>query len=784
MDQHHLAEQAIDPVCGMTVQPDQAAGKSEYRGQTFYFCNPSCLRQFQANPQRYLNPRGESALTRIDTGKGSAGSVGSAPKVEYTCPMHPQIVRFEPGNCPICGMALEPRAAAGDEDNPELRDMSRRFWVSVALTLPLLAVMVSEMLPGQPLQALFGAKLLGWVQFAFASPAVLWGGWPFFVRGVQSVRNRHLNMFTLIAIGTGSAYIYSVAAIFLPGLFPAAARDPHSGVVGVYFEPAAVIVTLVLLGQVLELRARSQTSGAIRALLGLAPKTARLIQPDGREQDTPIEQIKVGDRLRIRPGEKIPVDGVVLEGSSAVDESMISGEPLPVEKQPGDKLTGGTVNGNGSLIMEAERVGSETLLAQIVRLVGEAQRSRAPIQRLVDTVAGWFVPAVILIAVIAAIAWGFFGPEPRLSHALTNAVAVLIIACPCALGLATPMSIMVGAGRGARAGVLFRNAEALEALEKVNVLVIDKTGTITDGKPRLVSVVPIEGQNEDRILQLAASVEQASEHPLAAALVAGAKEKELTLLPVEEFRSIPGKGVIAKVDGLRVAVGNAGLFEELGIDARTLLQQADALRNDGQTVMLIAIENQAAGLVGVADPIKPASGEAIHQLHRDGVRIVMLTGDHRATADVVARKLGIDEVKAEVLPDQKAEVVRQLQAAGNIVAMAGDGINDAPALAQANVGIAMGTGADIAMESADVTLVQGDLGGIVRARRLSHAVMRNIRQNLFFAFVYNAAGVPIAAGALYPCCGLLLNPMIAAAAMSFSSVSVIGNALRLRTVRL
>ncbi|HYZ86578.1 MAG TPA: copper-translocating P-type ATPase [Bryobacteraceae bacterium] len=698
--------------------------------------------------------------------------------------MHPDIVRSEPGFCPICGMALEPRSVVLEEENPELRDMTRRFWVSVALTFPILALMVSEMLPGQPLQRMLGLAALAWVQFILATPAVLWGGWPFFVRGWQSVVNRHLNMFTLIALGTGSAYLYSVVAMLFPDIFPNSFRDHHTGALAVYFEPAAVIVTLVLLGQVLELRARSQTSSAIRALLGLAPRTARRLRPDGTEEDVILAEVQKGDRLRVRPGEKVPVDGVVLEGTSFVDESMVTGEPLPVEKGPGSKVVGGTVNTTGSFIMEAERVGSETLLAQIVRMVGEAQRSRAPIQRLADTVAGWFVPLVILVAVLTAFVWAVYGPEPRMAYGLVNAVAVLIIACPCALGLATPMSIMVGTGRGAQAGVLVRNAEALEVMERVDILVVDKTGTLTEAKPKLTSVIPAEGFDETTLLRLAASVEQASEHPLASAILQGAKDRNVQLAPAEDFRSITGKGATARVEGHSVVIGNAHLLEELSIDTRWLLDRAHQMQSEAQTVMFVAIDGKPAGLIGVADPIKDGAAEAIKGLHAEGIRVVMLTGDNRTTAEAVARKLGIDQVEAEVLPDQKADVVKRLQADGHIVAMAGDGINDAPALAQANVGIAMGTGTDVAIESASMTLVKGDLRAILRARRLSQATMRNIRQNLFFAFIYNVLGVPIAAGVLYPVFGLLLNPMIASAAMTFSSVSVIANALRLRHVNL
>jgi Cu+-exporting ATPase len=698
--------------------------------------------------------------------------------------MHPEIVRDEPGSCPICGMALEPRTVTlEEEENPELIDMRRRFWVSVVLTLPVLVIAMSEYLPGgNPLQRLVPPTVLSWLELLLASPVILWGAWPFFVRGWRSLVTRNLNMFTLIGLGVGVAYVYSLVAHLFPDIFPASFRD-EVGDVGVYFEAAAVIVTLVLLGQVLELKARSRTSAAIKALLGLAPKTARRISEDGTEQDVPLEQVRLGDRLRVRPGEKVPVDGVVVDGDSAVDEAMITGEPIPVEKTPGDRVIGATINGTGSLIMRAERVGAETLLAQIVRMVAEAQRSRAPIQKLADVVASYFVPAVVLIAVIAFAVWGLIGPEPKMAHALINAVAVLIIACPCALGLATPMSIMVATGKGATLGVLFKNAEAIEVLRKVNTLVVDKTGTLTLGKPKLVSVAPVAGRTEDDLLRLAASLERGSEHPLAAAIVQGAVDRGVALESAKEFRSLTGRGVMGTVDGRAVALGNRRLMDELGIDPGSLIAKAEAMRAEGETVMFVAVDGQPAGLVGVADPIKETTPDAIRQLHEEGIRITMLTGDSRTTADAVGRRLGIDEVVAEVLPDQKAESVKQLQAEGRIVAMAGDGINDAPALAQAQVGIAMGTGTDVAMESAGVTLVKGDLRGIVRARRLSRATMRNIRQNLFFAFIYNSLGVPIAAGVLYPFFGLLLSPMIAAAAMSFSSVSVVGNALRLRRAR-
>src|SRR5438445_205063 len=704
-------------------------------------------------------------------------------KTEYVCPMHPQIVRGAPGSCPICGMALEPRTPGGDEESAELRDMTLRFWVSVVLSLPLLALVMGDMLPGQPLRHGIPSRLLAWLQLLLATPVVLWGGWPFFERGWSSIVNRSLNMFTLIALGTGVAWAYSVVGAAVPGIFPVSFRT-HGGEVGLYFEAAAIITTLVLLGQVIELRARSQTSSAIRALLGLAPKTARRIRNDGTEEDVSLEQVQPDDRLRVRPGERIPVDGVVLEGASAVDESMVTGEPIPAEKTPGSRVTGGTVNGTGGFVMRAERVGSDTLLAQIVRMVSEAQRSRAPIQRLADTVSAYFVPAVVAIAVIAAIVWGLIGPEPWMAYALVNAVAVLIIACPCALGLATPMSIMVATGRGAMAGVLIKNAEALEILEKIDTLVVDKTGTLTEGKPRMVSLVTAPGHSESDLLRLAASLERGSEHPLAAAIVAGAEERKLTLSAVEDFRSITGKGVAGRVEGQTVALGNQRLMQDLGVPVGDLAERADALRRDGQTVMFVAVDGRVAGLLGVADPIKESTPEALRLLRDSGVRVVMLTGDSRATAAAVARKLGITEIEAEVLPEQKSAAIKRMQAEGRVVAMAGDGGNAAPALAKAHVGIAMGTGTDVAMESAGITLVKGDLRGIVRARRLSQATMRNYREHLFFAFVYNALGVPIAAGVLYPLFGLLLSPIIASAAMSFSSVSVIFNALRLRRLAL
>ena len=711
------------------------------------------------------------------------GAEAPMTRTEYVCPMHPQIVRDAPGSCPICGMALEPRTVTGDEENAELKDMTRRFWVSVALSVPLLAFVMGDMLPGQPLRHALSGRLMAWLQLVLATPVVLWGGWPFFARGWASIVNRSLNMFTLIALGTGTAYVYSVVAALAPGMFPESFRT-HGGEVELYFEAAAIITTLVLLGQVIELRARSQTSSAIKALLGLTPKTARRLRDDGGEDDVSLDEVRPGDRLRVRPGERVPVDGVFLEGTSAVDESMVTGEPILVEKAPGSRVTGGTVNGPGGFVMRAERVGSDTLLAQIVRMVSEAQRSRAPIQRLADTVSAYFVPAVVAVAVISAAVWGLLGPEPRMAYALVNAVAVLIIACPCALGLATPMSIMVATGRGAMAGVLIKNAEALEILERIDTLVVDKTGTLTEGRPRLVSLVTAPGHAESDLLILAASLERGSEHPLAAAIVAGAEERKLTLSAAKDFRSVTGKGVAGRVEGRTVVLGNHRLIQDLGVPIGDLAERADALRREGQTAMFVAVDGRIAGLVGVADPIKESTPEALRLLRESGVRVVMLTGDSRATAETVARKLGITEIEAEVLPDQKSAVVKRLQAEGRIVAVAGDGINDAPALAQAHVGIAMGTGTDVAMESADITLVKGDLRGIARARRLSQVTMRNIRENLFFAFVYNALGVPIAAGVLYPVFGLLLNPIIASAAMSFSSVSVIFNALRLRRLAL
>jgi Cu+-exporting ATPase len=758
----------------MEVDTKSAAGSVDYGGETYYFCGRGCLAKFQSGPSRYLK---EVRAPERREAKAPAG--------EYTCPMHPEIVRSGPGSCPICGMALEPRGVTvEEEENAELKDMTRRFWVSLILTVPVLISAMSPLfLGGRSLGQLVPARFWTWFELMLATPVILWGGWPFFARGWQSVVNRSLNMFTLIGLGVGVAYVYSVIAAVFPEIFPVSFRD-EAGEVGVYFEAAAVITTLVLLGQVLELRARSQTGAAIKALLGLAPKTARLLREDGTEADVPLDQVQVGDRLRVRPGEKIPVDAVVLEGSSSVDESMITGEPIPVEKKKNDKVTGATINGTGSLVIEARRVGADTLLAHIVRMVSEAQRSRAPIQKLADTVSGYFVPAVVAVAVLTFAIWALVGPTPRMAHALINAVAVLIIACPCALGLATPMSIMVATGKGATVGVLFKNAEAIEFLRKVDTLVMDKTGTLTEGKPKLVGVHAAEGFDEQRLLFLAASLERASEHPLAAAIVAGAEERGIQLSPAEGFESVTGKGVRARVDRAAVALGNRKLMEEANVSLGALADTAEDLRADGQTVMFVAVDGKPAGLVGVADPIKETTPEAIRHLHQEKIRVIMLTGDGRTTAAAVARKLNIDDVIAEVLPEDKSNQIKRLQQEGRFVAMAGDGINDAPALAQAQVGVAMGTGADVAMESAGVTLVKGDLRGIVRARQLSRATMKNIKQNLFFAFIYNALGVPLAAGALYPFFGLLLSPMIAAAAMSFSSVSVVGNALRLRRLRL
>jgi Cu+-exporting ATPase len=758
-----------DPVCGMAVDPATAKHGSDYAGHTYYFCSNRCHEQFETEPARYLTPA---------VSEPSRQAAGAA---RWTCPMHPQIVRNGPGSCPICGMALEPMTPVdGATANPELRDMTRRFWVGVALSIPLVALAMASDFLGP---ALLAPRTAVWLELILATPAVLWCGWPFFERGWRSIVTRRLNMFTLIALGTGVAYAYSLVAALAPGIFPPSFRTAE-GQVPVYFEAAAVIVTLVLLGQVLELRARSQTSSAIRALLDLTPKHTRLIRDDGAEIGIALDEVVPSNRLRVRPGEKVPVDGVVLEGRSAVDESMITGEPIPAEKGPGDKVTGATVNTTGSFVMRAERVGSDTLLAQIVHMVAEAQRSRAPIQGLADTVSGWFVPAVVIVAALTFVAWSILGPPPPMSFALVNAIAVLIIACPCALGLATPMSIKVGTGRGARAGVLVKNAEALEIMEKVDTVVVDKTGTLTEGKPRLVGVIATGAFGENELLRLAASLERGSEHPLASAIVCGAEERGLTLGAAVDFASETGKGVVGIVERRRVAVGNPALLAFLGIDPVSLATRAEELRVDGQSVMMVAIDGAAAGLIAVADPIKESAVGALKTLHDDGIRTVMLTGDSRTTAEAVGRKLGLDDIVAELLPDRKAAVIRELQDKGRVVAMAGDGINDAPALAQAQVGIAMGTGTDVAMQSAGMTLVKGDLRGIVRARRLSRAVMRNIRQNLLFAFIFNGLAIPIAAGVLYPVFSVLLNPMIASAAMSMSSVLVIGNALRLRNVRL
>ncbi len=758
-----------DPVCGMVVSP-VASHRRRWDGREHYFCSEGCLAMFGADPSRYSAPPARETST---------------PSAErWTCPMHPEIVRDAPGSCPKCGMALEPMTLSlDDEESHELRDMTRRFWLAALFTLPLVVIAMGDMLPGRPISRLLSAELRAYVELALALPVCLWSAWPFYTRAVRSLVDRHLNMFTLIGLGVSVAFVYSVVATLVPGIFPASFRG-HGGHVAVYFEAASVIVTLILLGQVLELKARSRTNAAIKKLLGLAPKTARRLNDDGGEEDVALDAVRIGDRLRVRPGEKVPVDGVVLEGKSSVDESMVTGEPIPVEKAPGDEVIGATVNGTGGFVLRAVKVGAETLLSRIVLMVAEAQRSRAPIQRLADVVSGYFVPAVVAIAAVTFVVWGFFGPEPAMAFAIINAVAVLIIACPCALGLATPMSIMVATGKGAEVGVLFRNAEAIEVLRKVDTLVTDKTGTLTEGKPRLVGVVSAGALTEERLLELAAALERGSEHPLAAAIVDGARERGVEPPGATDFESVTGKGVRGAVGGARVALGNRAMMDELGVEVGHLSDRAEALRADGQTVMFVAADRALAGLIGVADPIKQSTPEAIRALHAEGLRVVMLTGDSETTARAVARKLGIDEVIAEVLPDQKVAAVARLQSEGRMVAMAGDGINDAPALARAQVGIAMGTGTDVAMESAGVTLVKGDLRGIVRARKLSRATMRNIRQNLFFAFVYNAAGVPIAAGLLFPFLGILLSPIIAAAAMSLSSVSVIGNALRLRLARI
>jgi Cu+-exporting ATPase len=770
-EHHHEAspkDRAVDPVCSMTVDPHTAKHRADYHGHPYYFCSAGCRTKFVNGPQKYLDAR-EPEPVAEDT--------------VYTCPMHPQIRQVGPGSCPICGMALEPELAGSDiGPNPELIDMSRRFWIGIALTVPIFVLEMGSHIAGA--HSWVDPTLSNYVQFAFATPVVLWAGWPFFVRGWQSLVTRNLNMFTLIAMGTGVAYAYSLIATFAPGLFPQAFRGGHGGAPATYFEAASVITVLVLMGQVLELRAREATSGAIRALLGLAPKTARRVKDDDSDEDVSLDEIHAGDRLRVRPGDKVPVDGVIIEGRSAIDESMITGESMPVTRQKDSRVIGGTINKSGSFIMRADKVGRETLLSQIVQMVASAQRSRAPIQRLADQVSAWFVPAVIAAAITAFGAWAMFGPEPRFSYALVAAVSVLIIACPCALGLATPMSIMVGVGRGAQAGVLIKNAEALERMEKIDTLVIDKTGTLTEGRPKVASVLPAPGFDEAQVLKLAASVERGSEHPLAAAIVAAAAERKLELATASDFDSPAGKGVTGTVEGKKIALGNARFLSELNIDTSAVREEAERLRGDGATAVFLAVDGKTAGVIAVADPIKQTTPEALRALAADGIRVVMLTGDNRTTAQAAARRLGIAEVEAEVLPGQKSAVVEKLRREGRVVAMAGDGVNDAPALAAAEVGIAMGTGSDVAIESAGITLLKGDLTGIVKARALSAAVMRNIRQNLFFAFLYNALGVPVAAGVLYPALGLLLSPIVSAAAMALSSVSVIGNALRLRGTKL
>jgi Cu+-exporting ATPase len=764
---HNAGGGVIDPVCGMSVDPHTAKHRAEHRGHAYYFCSAGCRTKFVSDPEKYLGTRSPEPVAK--------GAI-------YTCPMHPEIRQIGPGSCPICGMALEPDIASGETGpNPELIDMTRRFWIGLILTVPVFTLEMGAHVAGA--QNWIDPSLSNYVQFAFATPVVLWAGGPFFVRGWQSILTRNLNMFTLIAMGTGVAYLYSLAATFAPGIFPHAFRG-HGGAPPSYFEAASVITALVLMGQVLELRAREATSGAIRALLDLAPKTARRVRDDGNDEEVALDTVHTGDRLRVRPGDKVPVDGIVIEGRSALDESMVTGESMPVTKEKNSPVIGGTLNKSGSFVMRAEKVGRETLLSQIVQKVASAQRSRAPIQRLADQVSAWFVPAVIVVAILAFAAWATFGPEPRFAFGLVAAVSVLIIACPCALGLATPMSIMVGVGRGAQAGVLIRNAEALERMERIDTLVVDKTGTLTEGRPKVVAVVPAAGFGEERILQLAASIERGSEHPLAAAIVAAAAERRLALSQVRGFNASAGKGVVGMVDGAKAALGNAKFLAELGIDTSVLAPEAETLRADGATAVFLAVNGKSAGVVAIADPVKSTTAAALQALARERIRIVMLTGDNRTTAQAVARRLGIAEVQAEVLPDQKNEVIAKLRRAGRAVAMAGDGINDAPAPAAAEVGIAMGTGADVAIESAGVTLLKGDLTGIVKARALSAAVMRNIRQNLFFAFIYNALGVPVAAGALYPFFGILLSPIIAAAAMALSSVSVVGNALRLRRINL
>jgi P-type Cu+ transporter len=776
----HAESQTVarDPVCGMQVDPATSKHRFDHRGESFHFCSAGCRTKFAANPGKYLTKsEPPAAASHADVPKGAI----------YTCPMHPEVRQVGPGSCPICGMALEPEIASLDaEPNPELADMTRRFWIGAVLALPPVVLEMGGHLVGGHLvggHGLIDPTLSNWIQFVFASPVVLWAGWPFLVRGWQSLATRNLNMFTLIAMGTGVAYLYSLVGTITPGSFPDTFRG-HDGAVAVYFEAASVITVLVLLGQVLELRAREATSGAIKALLRLAPKTARRVDDDGADHEVEIEALKAGDKLRVRPGEKVPVDGVILEGRSALDESLVTGESMPVTKEAGAKVIAGTLNQSGGFVMRADKVGRDTLLSQIVQMVADAQRSRAPIQRLADQVASWFVPMVIVVALAAFAAWASFGPEPRMPFGLVAAVSVLIIACPCALGLATPMSIMVGVGRGARAGVLIKNAEALEGMEKVDTLVVDKTGTLTEGKPKVVSIVAAAGFEENDLLRLAASVERASEHPLAAAIVRAANERHVTLAAVEAFDSPTGRGATGKVDTKSIVLGNASYLASIGVDTTALDGDAERLRADGATVINIAIDGRLAGLFAIADPVKSSTPEALKALHAEGIKVIMLTGDNRTTANAVARQLGISEIEADVLPDQKSAVVAKLREGGRIVAMAGDGVNDAPALAAADVGIAMGTGTDVAMESAGVTLLKGDLTGIVRARKLSQATMGNIRQNLFFAFIYNAAGIPIAAGILYPAFGILLSPIIAAAAMALSSVSVVGNALRLRAVRL
>ena len=762
----------VDPVCGMKVDPATSKHRAEHGGTTYHFCSGGCRTKFVADPERYLAPKKEAAPSAAEKA------------AIYTCPMHPEIRQQGPGTCPLCGMALEPETVAlTDEPNPELVDMTRRFWIGAVLAIPLLVLEMGAHIPGLDLHHIVPPRLSMWLQFVLATPVVLWAGWPFFQRGWASVVNRSLNMFTLIALGTGAAYLFSVVATFAPGIFPAGFRSPE-GLVSVYYEAAAVITVLVLLGQVLELRARERTGGAIRALLNLTPKTARRITPSGDDEEIPVEHVHVGDRLRLRPGDSVPVDGEVLDGRSAVDEAMVTGESMPVEKASGDRVIGGTLNTTGSLVMRADKVGSETMLSRIVQMVADAQRSRAPVQRLADVVAGWFVPAVVVVAAIAFVAWAVWGPDPALAYALIAAVSVLIIACPCALGLATPMSIMVGVGRGASAGVLIKNAEALERFEKVDTLVVDKTGTLTQGKPRVTAVVAGPGFDESEILALAATLERSSEHPLAAAIVASAREKDLTLGEATDFASTTGQGVSGMVGGRRVALGNLRFMQGENVPVADLQPRADELRREGATALFVAVDGKAAGVLAVADPIKETTPQALESLRADGINIVMLTGDNKTTADAVAAKLGITQVEAEVLPEQKNAIVRRLKSEGHVVAMAGDGVNDAPALAEADIGIAMGAGTDVAIQSAGVTLVKGDLAGIARGRALSRAVMRNIRQNLFLAFVYNLLGVPIAAGLLYPAFGWLLSPIVAAAAMSLSSVSVIGNALRLRLVKL